>query len=148
MRRAIIALAVLAVLAVLALGGCRGSGEEQGRAPGEVGTVTVEALAMAMEADTCTVLDANSTQTRILLGVIPGARLLSHYKDYDLGELPPARDRKLVFYCANEACGASHEAAGKALAAGYTDVAVLPAGVAGWRRAGKAIAPLGRAGGS
>jgi rhodanese-related sulfurtransferase len=33
-------------------------------------------------------------------------------------------------------------AAGKARAAGYRDVAVLPAGIAGWRGAGKPVASL------
>lgn len=126
-------------LGVLALGGCSKPEKE---ALGAVGSMTVDELARVREAGGCAVLDANSTQTRTLLGVIPGATLLSHYREYELGELPANRDEKLVFYCANESCGASHAAAERALLAGYTDVNVLPAGVAGWRQAGKPTAAL------
>ena len=132
MRRMFIA---VIALGALALGGC--SRPEARAAGGEVGTMTVDELVRAREAGGCVVLDANSTQTRILLGVIPGARLLTHYSDYELDELPADRDEKLVFYCANEHCSASHAGAERALLAGYTDVQVLSAGVAGWRQAGK-----------
>ena len=48
------------------------------------------------------ILDANVDSTRARYGVIPGARLLSSYDNYDVAtELPPARNAKLVFYCAN-----------------------------------------------
>ena len=48
------------------------------------------------------ILDANVERTRERYGVIPGARLLSSYDDYDVAkELPPARQARLVFYCAN-----------------------------------------------
>jgi hypothetical protein len=47
-----------------------------------------------------TVLDANDVDFRQKNGVIPGARLLSSFKDYDLKkELPPNKDAPLVFYC-------------------------------------------------
>ena len=48
------------------------------------------------------ILDANVDRTRERYGVIPGARLLSSYDDYDVAkELPPAKNATLVFYCAN-----------------------------------------------
>ena len=48
------------------------------------------------------VLDANVDTTREKYGVIPGARLLTTYDNYDVAtELPPAKNAKLVFYCAN-----------------------------------------------
>ncbi len=47
------------------------------------------------------ILDANVEDTRDKYGVIPGARLLTSY-NYDVAtELPPTRNAKLVFYCAN-----------------------------------------------
>jgi hypothetical protein len=59
----------------------------------------------ALEADPnshVVVLDANVEPTREEYGVIPGAQLLTSYDDYDLAtELPPAKNAKLVFYCAN-----------------------------------------------
>jgi hypothetical protein len=48
------------------------------------------------------ILDANVEDTRNKYGVIPGAHLLSSYDNYDVAtELPPAKNAKLVFYCAN-----------------------------------------------
>lgn len=48
------------------------------------------------------VLDANGDGTRAKYGVIPGARLLTSYDEYNVAtELPPAKSAKLVFYCAN-----------------------------------------------
>jgi hypothetical protein len=48
------------------------------------------------------ILDANVVPTRKRYGVIPGARLLSSYDNYDVAtELPSAKNAKLVFYCAN-----------------------------------------------
>ena len=48
------------------------------------------------------IYDANPPSTRERDGVIPGAHLLSSFNNYDVGkELPPAKDAKLVFYCAN-----------------------------------------------
>jgi hypothetical protein len=48
------------------------------------------------------ILDANVVPTRERYGVIPGARLLSSYDNYDVAtELPAAKNAKLVFYCAN-----------------------------------------------
>ena len=54
-----------------------------------------------------------------------------------VSELPADKSKQLVFYCANTQCGASHEAAEKAITAGYTNVKVMPEGIAGWVKAGK-----------
>jgi hypothetical protein len=49
-----------------------------------------------------TLLDANGADFRAKEGVIPGAVLLSSYRTYDVEkELPPRRDTRLVFYCAD-----------------------------------------------
>ena len=49
-----------------------------------------------------TVLDANGADFRAREGIIPGAVLLSNYKTYDVAkELPPRKDARLVFYCAD-----------------------------------------------
>lgn len=107
-------------------------------AAGDLSTVTVEQLATLRTAGTATVVDANGGETRQKYGVIPGALLLTHYGDYDAAkELPPDHARKLVFYCANEQCMASHKAARRAIDAGYSDVNILPAGIMGWKKAGQ-----------
>ena len=74
------------------------------------------------------------------MGIIPGAILLAG-SDYDTEVLASAAGAAtLVFYCYNERCGASHQAAHAALAAGYSDVRVLPAGIIGWVEAGQELA--------
>ena len=84
------------------------------------------------------IYDANMPEFRAQNGVVPGAKLLTNAMNYDPAkELPAAKDTKLVFYCANTHCRASHMAANKAVQAGYTDVAVMPAGLMGWKNAGQ-----------
>ena len=82
-------------------------------------------------------LDANDSNTRAKWGVIPGATLLTSSVDYSVAELPRDKDAKLVFYCANTRCTASHQAAARAVKSGYTDVNVLPDGIMGWKNAGR-----------
>ncbi len=92
-----------------------------------------------LASNACTPVDANGERTREKLGVIPGAVLLSDSELFSTSELPPDKAKPLVFYCANESCGASHEAAARALTAGYQNVKVLPDGIAGWAKAGKKV---------
>jgi len=101
----------------------------------QVPTVSVDQLDRMLARHECQAVDANGDATRKRMGVIPGAVLL---RDMDaIEQLPADKSRPLVFYCANPACGASHEAAEKAITAGYTHVQVLPDGIAGWVKAGK-----------
>jgi rhodanese-related sulfurtransferase len=100
-----------------------------------VPAVTVDELDRMLASHEYQAVDANGDATRRRMGVIPGAVLL---RDLDaVDQLPADRARGLVFYCANTACGASHEAAEKAITAGYSRVKVLPVGIAGWVKAGK-----------
>jgi len=72
--------------------------------------------------------------------------LLTNYSEFDASkELPAAKDQKLIFYCANTHCGASHEAAERAKEAGFMNVAVLPEGIMGWQKAGMPVAKLDKA---
>lgn len=125
--------------------GCRGADRSEPAALAEpadvaIAEVSVDELDRMLAEGDCQAVDANGEPTRRKLGVIPGAVLLA---DMDsLGNLPADRTRRLVFYCANTSCGASHHAAAKALAAGYTRVQVLPAGIAGWVKAGKRTASI------
>lgn len=131
MRRS--ALALLAAAVVLAAG-CRA--DTTG-----LDTLSVPELAeLLAEAPSTLVCDVNGADTRQKHGVIPGARLLSSYRSYDpVRELPADKSERLVFYCHSEWCGAAVEAARKAEAAGYTAVAVLPAGIVGWAEAGQPV---------
>jgi rhodanese-related sulfurtransferase len=100
-----------------------------------VAEVTVDQVDHLLADHACQAVDANGTPLRQKMGVLPGALLLT---DMDaIGELPADKAKPLVFYCANTACSASHYAAEKAIAAGYTHVQVMPDGIAGWVKAGK-----------
>jgi rhodanese-related sulfurtransferase len=86
------------------------------------------------------ICDANNAETRERYGVIPGATLLSSYRDYELAtELGTDLDRSVVFYCHSERCGAAGDAARRAIAAGYRDVWVLAPGITGWSDAGHPV---------
>jgi rhodanese-related sulfurtransferase len=98
---------------------------------------------VAMEADSAHpvhIYDANGDDTRKKEGIIPGAVLLSSFKDYDVATLPQDKASALVFYCGNTKCMASHAAAQRATSAGYANVAVMADGIMGWKEAGKAVA--------
>lgn len=102
-----------------------------------IASITVDELAAKLAAGTTQAVDANLEATRKKLGVVPGAVLLTDSETFQLTELPPDKSKELVFYCANPQCGASHQAASKAVAAGYARVRVMPEGIAGWVKAGK-----------
>jgi rhodanese-related sulfurtransferase len=109
------------------------AGAEQ--APARVATVSVDELATMLATNDCQAVDANGETTRQRMGIIPGAVLLTSMDSLD--GLPADKSKNLVFYCANTSCGASDYAAQKAMTAGYTHVKVLPAGIAGWVKAGQ-----------
>ena len=120
MRRSIIAAAIISLAALAALAVARplkaraGSGSS---AWNKLGTLLIGkhfddkfnlihvndlAALRANPNSRVVVFDANGDGTREKYGVIPGARLLSSYNDYNVAtELPSAKKSKLVFYCAN-----------------------------------------------
>ncbi|MGO9603029.1 MAG: rhodanese-like domain-containing protein [Candidatus Binataceae bacterium] len=86
------------------------------------------------------IYDANVQATRDSQGMIPGARALTSDDNYNIAtELPSNKQADLVFYCANTQCMASHQAAERAVDAGYDNVSVMADGIAGWRAAGKPV---------
>jgi rhodanese-related sulfurtransferase len=105
----------------------------------EAPEITVEQLDAKLTNREWQPVDANGEATRKKMGVIPGAVLLTDSEAFSLSELPADKSKPLVFYCANTHCDASDQAAGRALTAGYTNVKVLPAGIAGWVEAGKKV---------
>lgn len=141
MRRRVLATVVASMVASMVASGCAaGCGKDapppaQSAAP--IPEVTVDELAALLARQACVPVDANGARTRERQGVIPGAVLLTDSAEYLPSELPGDKAMALVFYCTNEACSASHEAAARARLAGYPDVRVLPAGIAGWKKAGQ-----------
>lgn len=125
---------LLALVLVTSAAACDKAPAKKAGAAAELPTVTVDQLASELPAKKAQPVDANGDKTRKDIGFIPGAILLTDYETYAASELPAAHDTPLVFYCANEQCGASHEAARKAVALGYKDVKVLPAGILGWSK--------------
>jgi rhodanese-related sulfurtransferase len=88
------------VCLVVALAGCAGRDEPAADGFKSLGVDDVVALRSGGKA---AVLDANGDDTRAREGIVPGAVLLSSYKQYDVEkELPPDKGTALVFYCANE----------------------------------------------
>jgi rhodanese-related sulfurtransferase len=131
---------IILMAAALALGaGCSKKVDTHATSEVEVKlpTVTVDEVDKALAANECQPVDANGEQTRKKMGVVPGAVLLTDSEDFKVSELPADKTKPLVFYCTNTHCGASHQAAEKALTAGYTNVKVMPEGIAGWVKAGK-----------
>lgn len=128
-------LAVL--LAAGAAAGCSKSDKASSAEAQKIPTVTVDEVDRQLAAGDCVAVDANGEGTRKKMGILPGAVLLASSED--ISALPPDKSKKLVFYCANTHCGASHTAAEKALMAGYTNVRVMPDGIAGWVKAGKRV---------
>jgi rhodanese-related sulfurtransferase len=102
-------------------------------------TVTIDEVDQKLASGGCVAVDANGEVTRKKMGVLPGAVLLTDSDTFNISELPADKTKELVFYCANTHCGASHEAAEKAMTAGYTNVKVMPDGIAGWVKAGKTV---------
>jgi rhodanese-related sulfurtransferase len=136
MKRTLLTLAVAVSLAVPAAAlACDGAGHQQ--ASMEPKKMTVAELAALSKDKKVTPVDANGEKTRTSSGVIPGAVLLTSSSQYAVTELPTSKDAKLVFYCANEKCSASKQAAKRALENGYTDVAFMPEGIKGWVASGQ-----------
>ncbi len=86
------------------------------------------------------VYDANLPDTRVRVGVIDGAHLLSSYDTYNIAkELPADKNARIVFYCFDKRCMASDAAADRACDAGYKNVSVMGDGILGWRLMGAPI---------
>jgi rhodanese-related sulfurtransferase len=133
------AIVLAAVLALGAGAGCAKSEKSAATEKATVATVTVDEVDQKLASGECVPVDANGTATRKKMGILPGAVLLTDSDTFQLSELPADKAKTLVFYCANTHCGASHEAAEKAITAGYTNVKVMPDGIAGWVKAGKKV---------
>ena len=86
------------------------------------------------------VYDANLPDTRLRMGVIDGAHLLSSYDTYNIPkELPADKNARIVFYCFDKRCMASDAAAERAIDAGYKNVSVMGDGIIGWHLMGAPI---------
>lgn len=104
--------------------------------------LSVDEVAKILAAGKGTACDANGAPLRKSHGTLPGARLLTSAASYDAAkELPADKEKLLVFYCANTRCTAAESAAERAMKAGYKNVAVMRAGIMGWKDAGQSTSP-------
>lgn len=150
MRHLLIALTALALAAC----GSSSSQESSSTAAGETsGTeessetsagptfamLSVEQVAAGIEdsASPLAVYDSNRRET-FEEHHVPGAVWL-RYDAVSTEALPADTAAPVVFYCANEQCGASHQAAEAAIALGYSNVSVMGAGIEGWVAAGMPV---------
>jgi rhodanese-related sulfurtransferase len=101
--------------------------------------LTVDDVAKLTASKELTAVDANGPETRAKYGTVPGAVLLSGHDYVPAKELPADKATRLVFYCANVRCTSAPSAAKRAVEAGYTRVSVMPDGIQGWVKAGKAV---------
>ena len=138
MKRILLSVALATSFVSTAALACDGHDEKQ--ASVEPTKATVADVANWTKAKAAIPVDANGKETRSKQGIIPGAVLLTSSSTYAVTELPADKNAKLVFYCANDKCSASHAAAKRALENGYKNVAVLPDGIAGWKQAGQPTA--------
>jgi rhodanese-related sulfurtransferase len=98
--------------------------------------ISIDQLATKLQAkEKLAVFDAN-TKERFAQGHIPGAKWIDSMA-VKAADLPEDKSVPLVFYCGNEQCKASHRAANVATELGHSSVAVLPAGILGWEKAGR-----------
>lgn len=135
-------LLLASLLALATTAACTKAQDAPLAAEADVPAVSIDELDALLARGACQAVDANSERTRKRMGVIPGALLLTDADVFLPSDLPADKSKPLVFYCANQHCGASHEAAIKARTAGHTDVKVLPDGIAGWAKAGKKVQML------
>ena len=102
-----------------------------------VGKLSVDEVAALITTGTVAIVDVNGPE-RYAKGHLPGAAW-SAFDEVKASSLPAEKDRTLVFYCANEMCSASDDAARQAASFGYSRVYVMPAGIYGWEKAGRAV---------
>ncbi len=97
-------------------------------------TIDPASVRRRLESGDLSIFDVNS-RLSWRAARIPGARHLDP-DAFSESDLPADRDRALVFYCSNPFCRKAPRAARRARKMGYLEVAVLSAGITGWRAAG------------
>lgn len=94
-----------------------------------------EVMAKVNAKDGKTFVFDNNSQERYAKGHVPTAKWVS-YDAVTADKLPTDKTAELVFYCGSEQCSACHKAAKVAISLGYSNVAIMPEGIAGWEKKG------------
>ena len=127
----------VALILALVVGSTFLAFREPAHAAVDVGTTTVDEVAAALSAGGVHVYDANSAK-QYASAHVPGAVHLP-FDEVRVERLPADKGAKVIFYCWNEVCSASHEAATQAAKLGFTNVSVMRAGINGWIKAGQPV---------
>ncbi len=84
---------LLLCLSLLTLAACT-------RPNAAVKEASIAEVAEYVKSGNATILDANDDEYRQSVGFVPGAVLLTSYREYDVAKtLPADKTRPLVFYC-------------------------------------------------
>ncbi len=121
------------LLPLAALAACARGPEAPPPAPAPIPTLTVQEVAARLDGGVV-LYDANP-KMMYQKARLPGARWVP-FDGVTRAMLPDDPATPLVFYCANELCTASPQAARMAVELGYRQVALMPAGYFGWKAAG------------
>ena len=135
-RAAIIAFATLA-LATPALA-CGDKKSDKTAKKAGATEISVADAAKLSKAGKVVMIDANGDNVRKEEGVVPGARLLASYSEFNAESLKVSKSDTLVFYCYNQKCGAAPTAAKMARKQGFK-AKVMHAGIIGWKKAGQPV---------
>ncbi len=123
---------IFLLVVVLSVGSCNFLSEKMS---GDLPIIGTEALAAGLAAQELFVID-NNTPAIFKKNHIPSAVHMDP-RNADVSLLPTDKDAKLVFYCKNTWCMASHAGARFALEQGYQNSSVYAEGIDGWIKAGK-----------
>lgn len=103
----------------------------------KLATITTEELSTGIADKSLFVVDNNTPEIFAKNHIVTAQHM--DPRQLDQQRLPANKDAKLVFYCKNTWCMASHAGARQALELGYKNSRVYPDGIDGWIKAGKQI---------
>jgi rhodanese-related sulfurtransferase len=98
----------------------------------EIETLTPQQVQQEIKSGDVLVLDANP-ESIYKKHHVPNSKNIK-FNEFS-NSLPANKNKRLIFYCMNEMCSASHQAAEFAVKAGYKNVARMPSGINGWLKA-------------
>lgn len=124
----------IVVVFLLGLTACNYLGEKSAE---DLKTIDTEQLAQGITEKALFVFD-NNTPEVFAKNHIPTAVHMNP-REPDMSLFPQDKQSKLVFYCKNTWCMASHKGAQVALEKGYPNVYVYADGIDGWLEAGQPV---------
>jgi rhodanese-related sulfurtransferase len=107
----------------------------------EIPKVSIDAVESLLTDPSVRIFDAKSRQN-YEKNHVPGAVNLA-FDALSEKSLPANKQTTVIFYCMNEMCSASVEAACKASSLGYSKVMHMASGIQGWIKAGKPVERVG-----